>query len=199
MAETKLSITGVERTEFGKGPSRRSRVAGNVPAVLYGHGIDPVHLDLPGHEVFMIVKDNANAVLTVKYGKKQQLALLKSLQRHPVRRNILHVDLLAVRADEKVEVEVPLLLVGEPISGNQVQQEEFSLLVKAPATSIPDSIKVEIEGLGEGAVIRVEDLQLPEGVEAAIDGSRDIVSIIALTDNAADEASAEAAVEAAVE
>ncbi|WRS29140.1 50S ribosomal protein L25/general stress protein Ctc [Actinomycetaceae bacterium MB13-C1-2] len=196
-AATELSITGVERTEFGKGPSRRSRQAGNIPAVLYGHSIDPVHLDLPGHAVFLIVKDNANAVLTVNYGKKKQLALVKSIQRHPVRRDILHVDLLAVRADEKVEVEVPIVIVGEPISGTQLAQEEFAVLVKAPATSIPESIEVDVEGLEEGVVIRVENLVLPEGVETMLDGEREIVAVQTIQDVAIE--SAETAVEEAVE
>lgn len=200
MAVTDLSIKGVERTEFGKGPSRRSRVAGNVPAVMYGHGIDPVHLDLPGHDVFLIVKDNANAVLNVDYGKKKQLALVRNIQRHPVRRDIMHVDLLVVRADEKVEVEVPILLVGEPIPGNQLQQEEFALLISAPAVSIPETIDVDVEGLDEGAVVRVEDLTLPEGVEALLEGDRDIVSVTAITENVVEtEEDAAAALEDAVE
>ena len=199
MAVTDLSIRGVERTEFGKGPSRRSRAAGNVPAVLYGHGIDPVHLDLPGHDIFLIVKDNANAVLNVDYGDKEQLALVRSVQRHPVRRDIIHVDLLVVRADEKVEVEVPILLVGEPISGNQLQQEEFALLISAPAVSIPEAIEVDVEGLGEGAVVRVEDLVLPKGVEALLEGDRDVVSVTAITENVVEtEEEAEEALETAV-
>ena len=199
MAVTDLSIRGVERTEFGKGPSRRSRAAGNVPAVLYGHGIDPVHLDLPGHDIFLIVKDNANAVLNVDYGDKEQLALVRGVQRHPVRRDIIHVDLLVVRADEKVEVEVPILLVGEPISGNQLQQEEFALLISAPAVSIPEAIEVDVEGLGEGAVVRVEDLVLPKGVEALLEGDRDVVSVTAITENVVEtEEEAEEALETAV-
>ncbi len=200
MAATDLSISGVERTEFGKGPSRRSRAAGNVPAVLYGHGIDPVHLDLPGHDIFLIVKDNANAVLNVEYGKKKQLALVRAIQRHPVRRDIIHVDLLVVRADEKVEVEVPIMLIGEPVSGNQLQQEEFALLISAPAVSIPETIEVDVEGLDEGAVVRVEDLVLPEGVEALLEGERDIVSVTAITENVVEtEEDAEALLETAVE
>ena len=199
MAVTDLSIRGVERTEFGKGPSRRSRAAGNVPAVLYGHGIDPVHLDLPGHDIFLIVKDNANAVLNVDYGDKEQLALVRGVQRPPVRRDIIHVDLLVVRADEKVEVEVPILLVGEPISGNQLQQEEFALLISAPAVSIPEAIEVDVEGLGEGAVVRVEDLVLPKGVEALLEGDRDVVSVTAITENVVEtEEEAEEALETAV-
>lgn len=196
MSEQENVLVATLRTATGKGPARRARVAGFVPAVMYGHGIDPVHLDLPGHEVFLVVKDNANAVVTVKYDGNEQLCLVKSVQVHPVRRNILHVDLQVVRKGEKVEVSVPLVLVGESQSGTQSQQEEFELLVSAPATDIPESITVDIDGLEEGAIVRVGDLKLPEGVTTDIDESRDIVSIVALVVN---EEPAEAAAEAAVE
>ncbi len=199
MAAVELSISGEERTELGKGPARRARREGKVPAVLYGHGNDPVHLDLPGHDLFLIVKDNANAVLNVDYGTKKQLALVKAIQRHPVRRDILHVDLLVVRADEKVEVEVPILLVGEPAPGTQVQQEEFSLLISAPAISIPESLEVNVEGLEDGAIIRVEDLVFPEGVTTDVDADRDIVSVQEIVEIQEVETEAEEAVEAAVE
>ena len=177
MAAVELSITGVERTEFGKGPSRRARRAGNVPAVMYGHGVDPIHLDIPGHDIFLIVKDSANAVVNVNYGKNKKLALVKAIQRHPVRRDIIHVDFQVVRADEKVEVEIPLLLIGEPAPGTQVAQEEFSVLVSAPAISIPESIDIDLEGKEEGTVVRLEDLVLPKGVEALVEGDRVIVTV----------------------
>lgn len=177
MAAVELNISGVERTEFGKGPSRRARRAGNVPAVMYGHGVDPIHLDIPGHDIFLIVKDNANAVVNVSYGKNKKLALVKAIQRHPVRRDIIHVDFQVVRADEKVEVEVPLLLIGEPAPGTQVAQEEFFVLVSAPAISIPESIDIDLEGKEEGTVVRVEDLVLPKGVEALVEDDRVIVTV----------------------
>lgn len=201
---TENSIKGTVRTEVGKGSARRARREGLIPAVLYGHGHESVHLDLPGHEVFLLTKDSANAVVSVNYGTKSQLALVKAIQRHPVRRDILHVDLLAVSATERVEVEVPISLVGEPAAGNQLQQEEFTLLVSAPAISIPDVIEVSVEGLEEGSVVRVQDIALPKGVEAGEELlTRDIVSVVAITDTAEEEASAladaEAEVEAAVE
>ena len=177
MAAVELNISGVERTEFGKGPSRRARRAGNVPAVMYGHGVDPIHLDIPGHDIFLIVKDNANAVVNVSYGKNKKLALVKAIQRHPVRRDIIHVDFQVVRADEKVEVEIPLLLIGEPAPGTQVAQEEFFVLVSAPAISIPESIDIDLEGKEEGTVVRVEDLVLPKGVEALVEDDRVIVTV----------------------
>ena len=162
---TENSIKGTVRTEVGKGSARRARREGLIPAVLYGHGHESVHLDLPGHEVFLLTKDSANAVVSVNYGTKSQLALVKAIQRHPVRRDILHVDLLAVSATERVEVEVPISLVGEPAAGNQLQQEEFTLLVSAPAISIPDVIEVSVEGLeaGNGRLAEVVAIELAHG------------------------------------
>lgn len=200
MAEQKNVLVADLRTETGKGAARRARRAGLIPAVMYGHGIDPVHLDLPGHDAFLIVKDNANAIVTVKYEGKQQLVLVKAIQVHPVRRNILHMDLLVVRADEKVQVEVPVVLIGESVPGTQHQQEEFSLLISAPATNIPESIEVSIDGLDVGAIVRVEDLQLPEGVTAETPADRDIVSVTEITETAPEDLeTAEEAVEEAVE
>lgn len=195
MAEQTNVLLAQLRTETGKGAARRSRRAGMVPAVMYGHGIDPVHLDLPGHEAFLIVKDNANAVVTVKYDGKQQLVLVKNVQVHPVRRNILHIDLLAVRADEKVQVEVPLVLTGESAPGTQHQQEEFFLLISAPATDIPEHIEVSLDGLEEGAIVRVEDLKLPADVIAETPADRDVVSVLALAAEAEEEAATEEAAE----
>lgn len=181
MAATENSIKGEIRTEVGKGSARRARREGKIPAVLYGRDLDSVHLDLPGHEIFLIVKDSSNAIVNVTYGSDTQLALVKHVQRHPLRRNILHVDLLAVSAKERVEVEVPVLIVGEPAAGTQLQQEEFSIVLSAPATSIPEMIEIDVEGLEEGTVIRVGDLKLPEKAEVSEDLlERDIVSVVAI-------------------
>lgn len=188
MAEVSNVLLATQRTETGKGPARRARRAGQIPAVMYGHGIDPVHLDLPGHETFLIIKDGANAIVTVKYDGKEQLCLVKFVQVHPVSRAILHIDLQVVRKNEKVQVEVPVVLVGEPVAGTQHQQEEFTLQVLAPATDIPESIEISLDGLEAGAVIRVADLVLPAGVEVEVPGDRDVLSVIAL---AAEEAAAE--------
>lgn len=197
MADT-AALNAELRTETGKGPARRARRAGKVPGVLFGKGFDPVHVDLPGHDVFLVVKDSANAIVDVHYGDKTQLCLVKSIQVHPVSRDILHVDLLVVSEGQKVDVEVPIILVGEPAPGVQTQQEEFVLPVQAPATHIPETIEVSVEGLEEGVVIRVKDLELPVNVEANQDGDRDIVSIIAITDQPVESlADAEEAVEAA--
>ena len=121
-----------ERTEFGKGSARRARRAGKVPTVLYGHGAEPRHLDVPGHDLFLIVRGNKNALVELKIEGKTQLALVKDVQVHPVRRDILHADFLAVKAGEKVDVEVPVVVVGEPVPGTVHSVEEFTILVKAP-------------------------------------------------------------------
>ena len=172
------------REETGKGSARRSRRAGLIPAVMYGHGTDPVHLNLPGHETFLITKDSANAIVTVKFDGKEQMVLIRDKQVHPVRRDILHIDLLIVRKGEKVQVEVPVFLVGEPAVGTQHQQEEFSLAVSAPATAIPENIEVSIEGLEAGTVLTVGDIALPAGVEAETPADRDVVIINEITEAA---------------
>ncbi|WP_043535893.1 50S ribosomal protein L25/general stress protein Ctc [Actinomyces polynesiensis] len=170
-------LSATVRTEFGKGAARRARRAGLVPVVVYGHEGEPVHLDLPAHELFLIVRSNKNAVVTLKTADAEQLALVKDIQRHPVSRAILHVDLLAIKAGEKVQVTVPLVVVGEPTPGTVHNVEEFEIPVKAPVTAIPEGIEVDITGLEIGAVIRVSDLPVPEGVEIELDPEQDILSI----------------------
>ncbi|MDN6565778.1 MAG: 50S ribosomal protein L25/general stress protein Ctc [Actinomyces sp.] len=176
MSDTSI-LNATRRTEFGKGSARRARRAGLVPAVVYGHGADPIHLDLPAHELFLTVRSNKNAVVTLRSDQGEQLALVKDIQRHPVSRAILHVDLLAIKAGEKVQVTVPLVVVGEPTPGTVHNVEEFEIPVKAPVTAIPESIEVDITGLEIGAVVRVSDLPVPEGVEIELDADQDILSI----------------------
>ena len=166
-----------ERSEFGKGAARRARRAGKVPTVLYGHGQDPRHLDVPGHDLFLIVRGTKNALVELKIDGNTQLALVKDVQVHPVRREILHADFQAVKAGEKVDVEVALVVTGESAPGTVHSVEEFTILVKAPATSIPESLEVSIEGLEAGAAVRVSDLTLPAGVEVELDPETVIVAV----------------------
>lgn len=164
MSDNESTQLAVEhRTEFGKGAARRLRAAGRIPAVLYGHGTEPQHLSLPGHETFLLIR-KANAVLELDIQGSQQLALVKEVQRDPVRRIIEHIDLLVVRKGERVEVEVAVHLVGEPAAGTVHFQETTQLLVTAEATHIPESIEFSIEGLPEGTVVYATDVQLPKGV-----------------------------------
>ena len=163
MSDTPVLIAET-RTEFGKGASRRARRAAKIPAVLYGHGADPVHIDVPGHDLFLIVRGTKNALVELKVDGKSQLALVKEVQVHPVSRNLLHADFLAVKAGEKVDVEVPVVVDGESAPGTAHTIEEFTILVKASATAIPEDLKVSIEGLEAGSAVRVADLVLPAGV-----------------------------------
>ena len=167
MADNKLTAT--IRTEFGKGAARRARRAGKIPAVLYGHGTDPVHLNLPDHETFLIVRGSANQVITLDIEGRNELALVKDVQIDPVLRVLEHLDLVIVRKGEKVTVNVALHTVGESYPGTLATLEHQNLTVLAPATSIPEVITVDVEGLREGAVVRVSDLTMPEGVTTEID------------------------------
>ena len=190
-----------ERSEFGKGAARRSRRAGKVPTVLYGHGAEPRHLDVPGHDLFLIVRGTKNALVELKIEGKTQLALVKDVQVHPVRRDILHADFLAVKAGEKVDVEVPVVVVGEPTPGTVHSLDAFTILVKAPATSIPENLEVSIEGLEAGSAVYVSDLKLPAGVEVELDPETVVVSVQEAAAEEAEEAEGEvdAAAEAATE
>ena len=175
MAEVK--IPAVARTEFGKGAARRTRRAGLVPAVLYGHGADPVHVSLPGHETLLALRV-ANALLAISIdGDAPQLALPKQVQRHPVRHTIEHVDLLIVRRGERVVVSVPVVLVGEPVVDVLVNQGLNELSVSAEATHIPAQIEISIDGLNVGAQILAGEVVLPEGVELADDPEVLVLSI----------------------
>ena len=171
------TLVAQTRSEFGKGAARRARRAGLVPAVLYGHGDAPLHVDLPGHELFLAVRGQKNALVELVIEGKKHLALVKEVQRHPVSRNLLHADFLAVKAGELVDVEVPVSIVGEPAPGTQHTQEEFSLLVKAPATSIPESIEVDITGVEAGTAVRVADVAFPKGVVSELDPETVVVTV----------------------
>ena len=161
MSESK--IAAVSRTEFGKGAARRTRRAGLVPAVLYGHGTDPVHLSMPGHEVLLALRV-ANAVLEVAIdGGAAQLALAKQVQRDPIRGDIEHVDLVIVRLGEKVTVEVALIVVGSVPPDRMVLMDQQTISLEVEATHIPTSVSIDITGLQIGDSIAAKDLTLPEG------------------------------------
>lgn len=166
------------RNETGKGAARRARRAGQIPAVLYGHTVEEnLHLNLPGHETFLIVKDNPNAIINLDVDGEKHLVLLKEIQRHPVRRDILHIDLLAVSRDEKVEVEVPVSVVGEPTPGTVVNLEIFNLPVQVSPLEIPEEIVINVEGWEEGRVLRASEIELPSGVVTTLDDNHDVLSI----------------------
>ena len=171
-----LKLAAEPRSEFGKGAARRARVAGKIPAVLYGHGSEPVHVLLPGHDTMMALK-HSNALLAISWGKESELAIAKDVQRDPVKRTIDHVDLLIVKKGEKITVDVPVHLVGESFSGTIHVLEHPTLQVIAEATHLPESIEVSIEGLEDGAKIHAGEVTLPAGTELATDPEALVVAI----------------------
>jgi large subunit ribosomal protein L25 len=177
MSDVTLSAT--KRTEFGKGPARRLRRDHLVPAVLYGHGVDPIHLALPGHDTALALK-NPNVLLSIQVeGAGEQLALPKAIQRDPLRNSVEHVDLIAVRRGEKVVVDIPVHTEGEPDSGAVLTLENSTLAVRADATSLPPDVKVDVEGLEAGTTITAAEITLPDGVELVTDLETAIVVISA--------------------
>ncbi|MEV7973363.1 50S ribosomal protein L25/general stress protein Ctc [Cellulomonas sp. NPDC089187] len=195
MSEVKLVAT--TRTEFGKGAARRLRRANQIPAVLYGHGTDPVHVSLPGHATMMSLK-KANALFTIELDGKDTLAIAKDVQRDPVRQIIEHVDLLIVAKGEKVSVEVPVTIVGESAPGTIHIVETQNVELEADAAHLPQSLEVDIAGLEAGAQVTAADLKLPTGASLVTDAEIVMVAIAVPRSSAADD-EADAAAEAAAE
>ncbi|MBA8822799.1 large subunit ribosomal protein L25 [Saccharopolyspora lacisalsi] len=169
MSEVRLTVE--PRTEFGKGAARRTRRAGKIPAVLYGHGSDPKHLSLPTVEFARALRNNGrNAVLTLDVaGGESEVALTKTVTSHPIKNYIEHVDLLLVRRGEQVVVDVPLVLTGEAAPGTLVTQEHNTLSLEAEAMHIPEQIEYSIDGLEGGTQIHASDITLPRGATLQTD------------------------------
>ncbi|MEU5281538.1 50S ribosomal protein L25/general stress protein Ctc [Streptomyces asoensis] len=191
MAEVKLAAE--TRTEFGKGAARRIRRDSKVPAVVYGHGADPVHITLPGHELQLALR-TPNVLLSLEIDGKTQLAIPKAVQRDAIKGFLDHVDLLLVARGEKVNVEVPVHTEGDLAPGAYLLEHVLSTLtVEAEATHIPESVTVSIEGLEAGASILAKDIPLPKGTTLAIDEDAVVLQVLAAQ---AEEAPAEAEAEA---
>jgi len=176
VAETR--IPAEQRTEFGKGAARRIRRQDKIPAVVYGHGEAPMHVTLPGHATMMAMKQS-NALLDIDLGDAQHLVLPKDVQRDPIRGTIEHIDLIVVRRGEKVTVDVPPHLTGEPAPETVVQQELTTVSVETEATHIPDAVEVSVEGLAAGTQIAASEVVLPEGTTLATDPETLVVVISA--------------------
>jgi len=195
-----INIAAEARTEFGKGAARRIRRADKVPAVLYGSGIDPVHVTLPGHELALALKHGANALLSIELDGDSQLAIPKQVQRDPLKGFIEHADLLVVKKGQKVVVDVAINITGEAVPEALVVTENATVALEAEATHIPESIEVSIEGAEVGTQILAKDLVLPSGSTLAVDEEHLIVNIVAAPTQAEVEAElAEAEAEAGIE
>ncbi|MFE2035896.1 50S ribosomal protein L25/general stress protein Ctc [Streptomyces scopuliridis] len=188
MAEVKISAE--VRSEFGKGAARRTRRANKVPAVIYGHGADTVHVTLPGHDLMMALK-TANALISLDIEGRKELVIPKAVQRNAIRGHIEHVDLLAVKRGEKVTVEVAVHTEGELAPGaNLLENVLNTLTVEAEATHIPESVTVSVAGLGAGDSIVAKDVPLPSGTTLVTDEDAVVIQVLAAQ---AEEPSAEEA------
>ena len=191
MAE--ISIAAEERNEFGKGAARRLRRDRKVPAVLYGHEADVTHLSLPGHELTQALR-TPNVLLSLELAGGSQLALPKAIQRHPVRRDIEHVDLVIVRRGEKVMVEIPVHTTGATLGGGVIDVVVTALPVEAEATHIPAEIVIDVDKAEAGFHVNAGDIDLPEGVSLVLEPDTLVVHVIAPQAEEAAEPAAEEAV-----
>lgn len=171
-------IKAEARTEFGKGAARRIRREAKVPAVIYGHGIEPLHITLPGHTTMMALRHGgANALLHIEVDGKEQLALTKQVQSDPIKGFLEHIDFVLVKKGEKVTVEVPVHVVGEAKPDALVVTEANVVTIEAEATHIPESIEVSVEGAESGTQVLASDLKLPKGSTLVTDGDALIINV----------------------
>ncbi|WP_427870990.1 50S ribosomal protein L25/general stress protein Ctc [Leucobacter luti] len=190
----KNKLVASVRDNFGKGAARKLRAAGSTPAVVYGHGADPLHVSVETHPLSLIVR-HANALIELELDGKKKLVLVKDVQKDPVRQIIEHVDLLIVKKGETVEVEVPLHIEGEPFAGANALQELNSIRLSVPATSIPESLTVNVEGLEDGTQILAGAIELPKGASLLDDEDALAVNIVIPRASAAEEDEEAAAAE----
>jgi large subunit ribosomal protein L25 len=175
-----VRIAAEPRTEFGNGGARRTRRAGKIPAVLYGHGTDPRHISVPTREFEHALRtDGANVLLDLQLADGSELALPKSIQRDPVRGGIEHLDLILVRRGERMNVDVAIHVVGDVVSGGMLDQSLTTLAVSAEATNIPSGFEVSIEGLEIGDSVHASQVKLPDGVEISGDPEQLVLHIVA--------------------
>jgi large subunit ribosomal protein L25 len=174
MSEQKLAAEA--RTEFGKGFARRARAAGQIPAVIYGHGAEPVHITLPAKATTLAVRV-PNALLSLDLNGEGHLALVKDVQRDPIKQIIEHIDLLTVRQGEKVTVDVPVHTTGETAAGTVHNLELTVVSLEAEATHLPEAVEVNIEGRAAGEHIHASDLVLPKGAVLLTDAEALVVNI----------------------
>ena len=197
MSDNKL--VAETRTQFGKGAARKIRRDHKIPAVMYGHGAEPVHITLPGHDTMMALKV-ANALLTIVIDGKEQLALAKDVQRDAIKPVIEHIDLVIVRKGEKVTVDVPVHVEGEAAPETVVTVDSQTVQLEVEATHIPENIVVSVEGLEAGTQIKASELELPAGAVLVVDEDTLVVNITQqISQEALDAEMAEAEAEAGIE
>lgn len=183
---TKITIEGNERNEFGKGVARRLRVAQLIPASIYAGGAEPVHVTLPMKETTLALR-HANALFTIKFGNESRIAVVKDVQRNPVKRIVEHIDFYEVKAGEKIDVEVPVFVEGTPKGAAVAFVDVQELKVRADVANLPERLVVNVDGLTDGTKVFAKDVKLPEGAELDMDGEESVVSVVVPEDAAAAE------------
>ncbi|WP_436738452.1 50S ribosomal protein L25/general stress protein Ctc [Streptomyces sp. BBFR102] len=173
-----VNISAETRTEFGKGAARRIRRESKVPGVVYGHGAEPAHIVLPGHQLMMALK-TSNVLIGLEVDGKTELVIPKAIQRDPLKGHLVHIDLLTVKRGEKVQVEIPVQAEGDLAPGANLLEHVLSALpVVAEATSIPDFLPISIAGLEAGAAVLAKDVKLPEGVSLDIEADAVVLQVL---------------------
>lgn len=185
------SLVANARESFGKGAARKLRAVGQTPAVVYGHGTTPMHISVDTHPLSLILRQ-ANALITLDVSGKNQLVLVKDVQRDPVLQVIEHVDLVVIKKGETVEVEVPIHIEGESFSGTSALQELNTLYISTPATSIPETLIVNVEGFEEGTQVLAGEVELPEGATLLEEADQLVVHVVVPRGSTADEEADEA-------
>lgn len=190
---SEIRLPAETRSEFGKGASRRLRRADQVPAVVYGHGEDPLHISLPGHQTMLALK-HRNAVVAIDLGGEEHLAYAKFVQRHAIKQDVEHVDFVTIRRGEKIQVDIPVITTGTAQPDAVVTVEHQTIAVLADAFSLPESIEVDIEDFAVGTQILAGELALPDGVELVTDPEAMVINATEVRAAAAegDEAEADA-------
>ncbi|RFT42638.1 50S ribosomal protein L25/general stress protein Ctc [Bifidobacteriaceae bacterium N170] len=193
---TKITLEGNVRNEFGKGVARRLRVANLIPASIYAGGAEPVHVTLPMRETTLSLR-HANALFTIKFGKESRIAVVKDVQRNPVKRIVEHIDFYEVKAGEKIDVEVPVFVEGTPKGAAVAFVDVQELKVRADVANLPERLVVNVDGLTDGTKVFAKDVKLPEGVVLDMDGEESVVSVTVPEDAATEEPAAAPAADAA--
>lgn len=192
---TKITLEGNVRNEFGKGVARRLRVANLIPASIYAGGAEPVHVTLPMRETTLSLR-HANALFTIKFGKESRIAVVKDVQRNPVKRIVEHIDFYEVKAGEKIDVEVPVFVEGTPKGAAVAFVDVQELKVRADVANLPERLVVNVDGLTDGTKVFAKDVKLPEGVVLDMDGEESVVSVTVPEDAATEEPAAAPAADA---
>jgi large subunit ribosomal protein L25 len=172
-----VRIEAEPRTEFGKGASRRTRRAGRVPAVMYGHGADNRHFSLPEHDLMIALK-TPNVLIRLEGLGTAMLALPKAVQRSAIKGEVEHVDLIEVRSGETVTVEIPVRVSGNVFPGGLLDQQLVQIAVEAEATHLPNGVDVDVEGMEVGTAVHASDIALPAGTTLVTDPEALVLHVI---------------------